>query len=716
MTNALFSIPVRSLGRVCNITEILQSRLGISGLTKIILLASVGLLTLTVATAWAAGTNYVSDLELRLKQDWGEPHRDRSVDNHPLSIGGIKFEHGLGTHAVSVMRIGLAGKAESFTAMVGVDDEKTGSGSVTFTVSGDGKKLFDSGMIIGGNPPKAISVDLHGVKTLVLEVGDADDGIDSDHADWADAKIVMTEGKPVTLDPEGDEASDSAAAKALAPEPVVAPYSEAPAPAIHGAKVFGVRPGAPFLFTIAATGRRPMEFSAKGFPKGLTVDGKTGLITGVINEKREYEVTLRAKNIEGVSERKLKIVCGPLICLTPAMGWNSWNCFGASVTAEKVRAAASAMASIGLAHHGWTYINIDDFWEQNPGEAGSDPTLGGPGRDKQGNIVPNPRFPDMQGLVDYIHSLGLKAGIYSSPGPTTCGGCLGSWQHEELDARQYANWGVDYLKYDWCSYGGVAPLETNSAPGTQGPGSRKFSIAAYQLPYAHMRAALDKVPRDIVFSFCQYGMGKVWEWGAEIGGNSWRTSDDITDNWRSLSRNGFRLGGHEKYVGPGGFDDPDMMVVGWVDVGSGRNLHPTRLTHDEQYTHMSLWCLLASPLLLGCDLTKLDDFTLGLLTDDEVLDVNQDPLARQASRVFGDDVKRVEVWAKPMEDGSKAVGLFNRGDGATIVTAQWSDLGIVGRQNVRDLWRHQDAGTFEGEFHVAIPRHGVVLVRISPAK
>jgi alpha-galactosidase len=405
-----------------------------------------------------------------------------------------------------------------------------------------------------------------------------------------------------------------------------------------------------------------------------------------------------------------------LICLTPAMGWNSWNCFGASVTGEKIRMAADAMVSSGLAHHGWTYINIDDFWEQNPGAAGSDPTLGGPGRDEQGNIVPNPRFPDMRGLVDHIHGLGLKAGIYSSPGPTTCGGCLGSWQHEELDARQYANWGVDYLKYDWCSYGDVAPPETNSATGAQVAGGRKFSIAAYQLPYVHMRAALDKVPRDIVFSFCQYGMGNVWEWGAEIGGNSWRTSDDITDNWRSLSGNGFRLGGHEKYLGPGHFDDPDMMVVGWVDVGSGRNLHPTRLTHDEQYTHVSLWCLLASPLLLGCDLTKLDDFTLSLLTDDEVLDVNQDSLACQASRVFRDESTRVEVWAKPMEDGSKAVGLFNRGDVAAIVTTRWSDLGIAGRKTVRDLWRHRDAGTFEGEFHAAVPRHGVVLVRISPAK
>jgi alpha-galactosidase len=243
-----------------------------------------------------------------------------------------------------------------------------------------------------------------------------------------------------------------------------------------------------------------------------------------------------------------------------------------------------------------------------------------------------------------------------------------------------------------------------------------LTLADYQKPYRVMRAALDKVPRDIIYSLCQYGMGNVWEWGEQVGGNCWRTSGDITDNWRSLSGNGFRLGGHEKYVGPGHFDDPDMMILGWVDVGRGVNLHPTRLTPNEQYTHMSLWCLLASPLLLGCDMTKLDDFTLSLLNNDEVLEVNQDPLGRQASRVAQDLEKQVEVWAKAMEDDSKAVGLFNRSDEETTVTAKWADLGISGKQLVRDLWRQQDVGTVDGQFEVKVPRHGVVLVKISPAK
>ncbi len=688
--------------------------------TKTFAGAVLGVLALSGGAVWAAETNYISDLDLRVSQGWGDPHRNLSVVGTPLVIGGHKYEHGLGTHAISIMRIGLDGKAESFTADVGADSGESTDATITFTVMGDGKKLFESGIMRGGDAPKPVSIDLRGVKILVLYVGDAGDGIDYDHADWAEAKIVMTEGKPVVLDPEGQDmsalASISDAPTATVPPPAL-DIKEAPAPAIHGAKVFGVRPGNPFLFTIAATGDRPMTFSVGDLPSGLKVDPQTGQITGMLKKSGEHVVTLRAKNAVGSAERKLKIICGPMISLTPAMGWNSWNCFGASVTADKVRAAADAMVASGLVHHGWTYINIDDYWEQNPRRMERDPTLGGPGRDTQGNIVPNPRFPDMKGLVDYIHGLGLKAGIYSSPGPLTCGGCVASWHHEEQDARQYAAWGFDYLKYDWCSYSEVAPADTNTDTSTNGARRRRsFPLDTLKKPYLDMRASLDKVPRDIVFSLCQYGTGDVWTWGAEVGGNSWRTSGDITDNWRSLSGNGFRLGGHEKYVNPGHFDDPDMMVLGWVDVGSGRNLHPTHLTHDEQYTHMSLWCLLSSPLLLGCDLTKLDDFTLSLLTNDELLDVNQDPLARQASLIYRDQPGQVEVWAKSMEDGSKAVGLFNRSPAETNITAKWSDLGITGSQTVRDLWRHQDAGKFVNSFAATVPSHGVVLVKISPAE
>jgi alpha-galactosidase len=438
-----------------------------------------------------------------------------------------------------------------------------------------------------------------------------------------------------------------------------------------------------------------MTFSAKGLPETLKLDAETGIITGNVPERGDYVVTLGAKNSFGAAQRKFKIVCGDRIALTPALGWNSWNCFASSVTEDKIKAAADAMVSSGLINHGWTYINIDDFWEVN--RDSKDPSLQGPRRAADGRILPNPRFPDMKGLTEFVHAKGLKIGLYSSPGPWTCGGCVASWQHEEQDAQQYGEWGFDYLKYDWCSYGDVV----------KGDGQEYLAK-----PYQVMRAALDKVPRDILFSFCQYGMGDVWKWGAQTGGNSWRTTGDINDTWCSMSGIGFSQNGHEQYAGPGHWNDPDMLVVG--NVGWGPSLHPTRLTPNEQYTHISLWCLLSAPLLIGCDMTQLNDFTLNLLSNDEVLAVDQDALGHPAARVAKED--SLEVWARDLEDGSKAVGLFNRGDDEAPVTAKWSDLGITGTQTVRDLWRQKDAGQFEGEFKTAVPRHGVVLVKISPAK
>jgi alpha-galactosidase len=224
-----------------------------------------------------------------------------------------------------------------------------------------------------------------------------------------------------------------------------------------------------------------------------------------------------------------------------------------------------------------------------------------------------------------------------------------------------------------------------------------------------MRTALNKVKRDIVYSLCQYGMGNVWEWGAKVGGNCWRTTGDITDTWQSMSDIAFSQTGHEKYAGPGHWNDPDMLVVGMV--GWGENLHPTKLTPDEQYTHISMWCLLSAPLLIGCDMTKLDGFTLDLLTNDEVLAVDQDPLGNQASRISkqGD----LEIWAKDLEDGSKAVGLFNRGNQISVVPVNFNLIGFQGKCSVRDLWRQKDLGEFENVFKSQVQPHGVKLIRIN---
>ncbi|MHB1921440.1 MAG: putative Ig domain-containing protein [Chitinophagaceae bacterium] len=452
-------------------------------------------------------------------------------------------------------------------------------------------------------------------------------------------------------------------------------------PRINGARVVGVRPGHPFLFQIPVTGSRPMTYAASGLPPGLLLNPVTGIVTGKLMEKKTYVVLLTAKNKFGSTHQPLRIVVGDQIGLTPAMGWNSWNCWGLSVSDQKVRAAAEAMKKSGLLEHGWTYINIDDGWEQ--------------GRNAAGQIVPNAKFPDMKKLADFVHHLGLKMGIYSSPGPKTCGGYEGSYQHELQDARSYADWGIDYLKYDWCSYGQIAP---------------HADLKQLQHPYRVMRSALNQVNRDILFSFCQYGMGDVWKWGGAIGGNSWRTTGDIRDNWESMSGIGFKQGACAPYAQPGNFNDPDMLVVG--KVGWGPSLHYSHLTPDEQYTHISLWCLLSAPLLIGCDMSQLDDFTKSLLTNDEVLAVDQDPLGKEAVQVAQDGP--VKVYAKVLADGSHAVGLFNLGDHPIRGILKFSDLGISGSQVVRDLWREKNLGQFTQTFSALIPVHGVVLVKVSP--
>jgi alpha-galactosidase len=492
------------------------------------------------------------------------------------------------------------------------------------------------------------------------------------------------------------------AAAAAQAQVILTPPSPA-TPEIHGAKVFGVRPGHPFLFTIAATGRCPLSFSADGLPAGLSLDADTGRITGTAPGAGDYTVTLHAKNGRGETQRSLLIKAGSAIALTPPMGWNSWNCFAGAVTEKDIRAAADAMVKSGLADHGWTYVNVDDFWQVNPGQGKHDPTLAGPERNPDGTIHPNARFPDMKGMADYIHSLGLKAGLYSSPGPYTCGGCTGSYQHEDQDAQTYAAWGFDYLKYDWCTYGQVYQKED------AGQG-----LAGQQKPYQVMAAALARVPRDIVFSFCQYGMGDVWKWGAQAGGNSWRTTGDICDNWDSMMANAARGRDIAPYAGPGHWNDPDMLVVG--QVGWGPHLHATHLTPDEQYTHISLWCLQAAPLLIGCDLTQLDAFTLGLLTNDEVIDVDQDALGQAAHLVAGQGdlghLTTIQIWARPLEDGSMAVGLVNTGNAAAPATLNWSDLQISGPRVVRDLWRQKDLGSFDGKFTGEVAPHGVLFLRL----
>jgi alpha-galactosidase len=617
---------------------------------------------------FSAGAETIRLDQLNLQnteQDWGQPHRNQSVDGHPLKIGGTPFEHGLGTHAASTLCVMVNG-ATKFSASVGLDSEETSQeAGVEFSVVGDGKIMWLSGVMRAGEPAKEFSLGLRGIKSLILKVNPAGDSINFDHADWADASFEYFGAPPATA------AAPPEKAEILTPP-------EPPQPRINGPSVFGARPGHPFFYHVPVTGQRPVQLAADNLPAGLTLDAASGEITGVVEKAGEYPVKLRATNVRGQAAKVLKIVLGDSIALTPPLGWNSWNCFAGAVDDGKIRAAADAMAGSGLINHGWTYINIDDCWEGQ--------------RDANGFIQSNEKFPDMKALADYVHAKGLKIGIYSSPGPKTCAGFEASWRHEEKDAQQYAAWGFDYLKYDWCSYDRIAPHPNHEE---------------LMKPYLVMEAALRKQERDIVFSLCQYGMGDVWEWGAQVGGNCWRTTGDIGDSWGSMSGIGFKQNGHEKWAGPGHWNDPDMLVLGKVGWG---HLHPTRLTPNEQYTHVSLWCLLAAPLLIGADMSQLDPFTFNLLANDEVLAVNQDALGRQASRKAKND--QTEVWAKDLADGSKAVGLFNRGEGTEEVTVKWSDLGLSGQCHARDLWRQKDLGKFADSFTASVPRHGVRLVRI----
>lgn len=464
-------------------------------------------------------------------------------------------------------------------------------------------------------------------------------------------------------------------------------------PRIHAPRSVGITPGRPFQMLIPATGAGRLAYEAQGLPEGLVLDTNTGIISGTIaippgalSKGGVYfvrPVTVTVSNEFGAARRSVSFVAGKgRIAKTPPMGWNSWNAFGVAVDGQKIRAAADWMVKSGLGACGYQYIVIDDAWAAKRGE--------------DGVLIPNKKFGDMRLLADYVHSKGLKLGIYSSPGPRTCAGYPGSYGHEQQDAETFARWGIDYLKYDWCSYEEI----------TSGSTKREDLMR----PYRKMRAALDRVDRDIVFSICQYGMGNVWTWGREVGGNLWRTNADLEDTWESVSGVGFAQEGKQSFAGSGGWNDPDMLVVGRL--GWGIDSRPTRLTPNEQVTHLSLWSLLAAPLMVGCDLSQLDQFTVDLLCNDEVLAIDQDILGKAATRRAKSG--QTEVWARPLVDGTRAVGLFNRGETATTVTASFRDIevGVREKQPVRDLWQKKDLGLFDKSFSALVPPHGTVLVKI----
>jgi alpha-galactosidase len=481
-------------------------------------------------------------------------------------------------------------------------------------------------------------------------------------------------------------------------------------PRINGAKIYGCRPGADFIYRIPATGDRPMTFSAVNLPKGLSLDAKTGIIKGSVKKEGTYEVTIKAVNSKGSVERPFKIVVGDKLALTPPMGWNSWNCWGNTVSQERVLSSARALIDKGLVNYGWSYINIDDGWQ------------GVRGGEFNG-IQPNKKFPDMKAFVDEIHAQGLKVGIYSGPWVGTYAGQIGTqcdnadgtydwikegkvndnfrveetalrrsnYRHGKYsfavaDAKQWAAWGFDYLKYDWY------PNDVNNTK--------------------EMYDALKATGRDIILSLsnsCPFAdISRIIKYA-----NCVRTTGDIRDEWGNMSNIGFyRQGAWAPYVGPGHWMDADMLVVG--KVGWGDNTHDSKLTADEQYAHITLWAMLSSPLLIGCDIAAMDDFTLSLLTNSEVIDVNQDPLGIPATRFFWDD--KYATYVKPLEDGSVAVAMFNFDEAPQKIGFVARSFGLTETVTVRDLWRQQDIQQLAaGErYDVEVAPHGAALYKLYP--
>ncbi len=375
---------------------------------------------------------------------------------------------------------------------------------------------------------------------------------------------------------------------------------------------------------------------------------------------------------------------------TPPMGWNSWNTFGEKVSDEVVRDVADKFLELGLKELGYEYVVIDDHWEG--------------GRDANGHLIPNPKkFPQgMKALADYIHSKGLKFGIYSDASAKTCGGEVASYEHEADDANTFAGWGVDFLKYDYCG----APDELQEC-------IRRYTT---------MGKTLRATGRPILFSICEWGPRSPWLWARKAGGNMWRISFDVGDFWDS-PHNAYSCIGilaavdasvnHEKHAGPGGWNDPDMLVVG---LGNTGNIKGGGCNSAEYQTQMSMWCILAAPLMIGCDIRNMTDDTKRILSNPEVIAVDQDKLGKQGHRVAR--TASTDVWKKNLTGGALAVALLNREDHEMTITANWKDMKLKDGANfaVRDLWARADLGNFTGSYSAKVGPHATILVKLTPVK
>jgi alpha-galactosidase len=493
-------------------------------------------------------------------------------------------------------------------------------------------------------------------------------------------------------------------------------------PAIHGPDLTGASAGKPFLYTIPATGERPLKFTAEGLPEGLAINPDNGQITGCVKSEGQYRILLKARNRHGQAEKEFDIIIGSELALTPPMGWNSWNTWRRWVDDAKVRAAAEHMVDSGLAARGYTYINIDSCWQ---GERGG----------KHNAIEPNRKFPNMPALAEFIHNKGLKFGIYSSPWvcPWGCSkeeafadwgggsliGCsagerdpdypneypqiegkyVGKEKYEANDVAQWVDWDVDFLKYDW-ALGDMASLE-------------------------RIGRVIKNASRDIVLSLCT-GM-KIENIDAyKKWAHMWRGSEDTHDDWNNLLRTGLHSEevnqrNWRPYIGPDNWYDLDMLALG-PQFDTKESTTPCKLTLEEQITQMSYWALFPSPLMLSCNLANMDDFTLRLFGNEEILAVNQDRLGKPAVRVKEIRQQSLSstkllhdnrVHARQLSDGTLAVGFFNLSDHEDEVSIPLSELELRGTVAVRNLWERKDLGDMEDKITLSVPSHGSQIVKVT---
>jgi len=431
-------------------------------------------------------------------------------------------------------------------------------------------------------------------------------------------------------------------------------------------------------------GKLHLEGSRPGGNRTITFDG--------VRTKDGFNVTGNTPNGEqasGTLERVTRDEAFPVrlplpdlqdlpdngLVRAPPMGWNSWNKFHDHFDDATVRQMADAMVTSGMDKAGYAYIIVDEGWSSY--------------RDHNGKITGNARFPDMKALADYVHSKGLKIGIYSSPGPQVCGGYQGSYGHEEEDAQTFAGWGYDYLKYDWCSAFSIYQPTRADLEGA----------------YQKMGEALAKTRRPIVYSACEYGLGDIWKWGASAGANLWRTTFDIADNWESMEKIGFAQLDITQFPQPGHWNDPDML-----EVGNGG------MTAEEYRTHMTLWAMLRAPLIAGNDLRSMTDETKSILMNPDVIAIDQDAYAKPVRKLSVEG--KSEVLVRPLAGDAMAAALFNRGDQPADLSFRWDSLelgaGLGGKTlEARDLWKHTDVPISGDSFTATVPKHGVVLLRVA---